>query len=320
MLLWPKKHCPFCNQSNVKRNGHYANGRQRWFCFQCNKSYHWKLPINKIKKELSWFKKWIVEGYSIRQLQSSCVHRARKLRYIIDRALSYTPKHTQRSYAKHKHLIFDGTFLFKRKCIVALMDANSNAVLNGKYGISESLQKDLFSFFYPLKLNNLNPLSITVDGNPHVIRFLVQLWPEVIIQRCIVHIQRQGLMWCRQNPKRLDAKKLRELFLQLTKITTHEERDDFLSKFYQWEKRYGSRLLNLPERGWVLSDLIRARSMILKALPNMFHFIDNPSIPKSTNLIEGYFARLKDHYRHHRGLAQHKRKAYFDWYFILKKH
>lgn len=198
------------------------------------------------------------------------------------------------------------------------MESNSNTVLRGKYGISESLQKDLFPFFHPLKLNDLTPRSITVDGNQHVIRFLTKLWPDVIIQRCLVHIQRQGLMWCRQNPKRLDAKKLKKLFLQITKITTYEEQDDFLSKFSAWENRYGSRLVNLPEKGWVLADLKRARSMILKALPNMFHFLDNPSIPKSTNLIEGYFARLKDHYRHHRGLAPHKRIAYFDWYFSLK--
>lgn len=198
------------------------------------------------------------------------------------------------------------------------MDSPSGTIISGKYGISESSSKELHSFFYPLKHNDLDPRSITVDGNPSVIRFLRSLWPNTIIQRCTIHIQRQGLMWCRQNPKRLDAKKLRILFLQISKISTHEQRDAFISDLDAWEKRYGSKLQLTPEKGWVTSDLKRARSMLLKALPNMFHFLDDPFISKSTNSIEGYFARLKNHYRHHRGLAPHKRPTYFDWYFFLK--
>ncbi len=284
----------------------------------CNKSFRWKIPSNKLRKEQAWFKKWILEGYSIRQLQCMSNHHARKLRYIIDHALSNPPCFSKKSYAKYKYLIFDGTFLLERKCIVALIDSHSKTTLRGKYGISESNPKDLSLFFYPLKLNSLEPISFTVDGNQHVIRFLTQMWPNVIIQRCLVHIQRQGLMWCRRNPKRTDAKKLRVLFLQVTKINTYEEKKEFLAKLDIWEKRYGYKLQDQPEKGWVFSDLKRARSMLLKALPNMFHFLDNHSIPKSTNRIEGYFSRLKDFYARHRGLAPHKRTAFFDWYFFLK--
>ena len=73
-----------------------------------------------------------------------------------------------------------------------------------------------------------------------------------------------------------------------------------------------------PERGWVISDLKRARSMLIKALPHMFHYLDDPAIPTTTNGLEGYFARLKNHYRHHRGLAITLRPNYFAWYFHLK--
>lgn len=246
------------------------------------------------------------------------MHSEKTLRRIIDRALIKTPKLQQKSFSKSKYLIFDGTFLSQRKCILTLMDFQSNAILHGKYGLSESSKHDLFSFFYPLKLNGLEPRSFTVDGNQHVAKVLVQLWPNILIQRCIIHIQRQGLMWCRMNPKRTDAKKLREIFLQIPKITTHQQRDNFIYDFQLWEEKYGSILKSVPEKGWVLSDLKRARSALIYALPNMFHYIDDHSIPKNTNTVEGFFARLKDHYRHHRGLATHKRASYFDWYFSLK--
>ena len=68
-----------------------------------------------------------------------------------------------------------------------------------------------------------------------------------------------------------------------------------------------------------LSDLKRARSMILKALPDMFHYLDDKLIPFSTNSLEGYFSRVKWGYRNHRGMAEHKRINYFKWYTFLKE-
>ena len=55
--------------------------------------------------------------------------------------------------------------------------------------------------------------------------------------------------------------------------------------------------------------------MLLRALPDMFHYLDDPQIPTTTNGLEGYFSRLKSHYRQHRGLSPHKRPNYFAWYF-----
>ncbi len=144
------------------------------------------------------------------------------------------------------------------------------------------------------------------------------LWPGVILQRCVVHVQRQGIMWCRRPPKRTDAKRLRELFLRVNYIRTTETRDRFIEDFMAWQQHYGSRIKEQPERGRVFSDIKRARSMLSKALPDMFHYLDDPSIPHSTNSLEGYFSRLKDHYRQHRGLAIERRGNYFSWFFHLK--
>ena len=57
-----------------------------------------------------------------------------------------------------------------------------------------------------------------------------------------------------------------------------------------------------PGKGKVFSDLKRARSMLVKAVPNMFHYLDDANIPKTTNALEGYYSRLKQRYRQHRGL------------------
>jgi transposase-like protein len=162
------------------------------------------------------------------------------------------------------------------------------------------------------------PRSVTTDGNQQAMRTIRMLWPGVILQRCVVHIQRQGIMWCRRPPKRTDAKRLRELFLRISHIYSTEERDRFIEDFMAWEQHYGRRIQEQPERGRVFSDIKRARSMVSKALPDMFHYLDDPKIPSSTNGLEGYFSRLKGHYRHHRGLHRDKRHNYFKWYFYLR--
>lgn len=51
------------------------------------------------------------------------------------------------------------------------------------------------------------------------------------LQRWIVHVQRQGLSWCRTNPKRTDAKHLRELLHKLTEVKTEKESERFIEGF-----------------------------------------------------------------------------------------
>jgi hypothetical protein len=197
------------------------------------------------------------------------------------------------------------------------MDAETNTVITGQYGIKESSALDLLTFFNPLLKRGLCPISYTVDGSPQVIKVLGTIWPNIIIQRCLVHIQRQGLSWCRRNPKTAYGRKLRELFLKVTCIHSQQQRDQFLTLFAQWEVRYGGKISHQADIGWVFSDIKRARSMLLKALPDMFHYLDNPNIPNSTNSLEGYYSRLKNHYRQHRGLSKDKLGGYFKWYFYF---
>jgi hypothetical protein len=281
----------------------------------CTYTFHNKL--NKKQKEKIWFKLWITEGYSIRQLEHISKHSHSKLKRIIQYWLNKPPE-PRNEFSTLKYLVFDGTFLHGRKSIIALMDGSDHSIHAGRYGIRENSASQLGSFFLVLTRKGLCPKSATIDGNPHVIRFFRTIWPNIIIQRCLVHIQRQGLSWCRRFPKRTDAKHLRKIFQRVTYLRTKEDKERFILLINQWEQKYGKQIAVSPEIGWVFSDLKRARSMLLKALPDMFHYLDDPNISFSTNGLEGYFSRLKANYRRHRGLSPKHRKNYFQWYFYLK--
>jgi transposase-like protein len=259
-----------------------------------------------------------MEGYSVRQLSQQSGHSTNRLYRIINHWLSMKQPQDEGSLAQYRYLIFDGTFLHRPVSLVAIMDAGSKKVISGKYGVSENSERQLVSFFQPLIESGLQPISCTVDGNPQASRVLRKLWPDIITQRCLVHIQRQGLVWCRTYPKTVYARRLRDIFLQVTRIRTKVERDRFLELVEQWEEKYGQSIASRHERGRVFSDIKRARSMLLKALPNMFHYLYNPDISFTTNGLEGYFSRMKNHYRQHRGLMKSKLPNYFDWYIYLR--
>lgn len=266
---------------------------------------------------MAWFRRWIMEGYSVRQLALQSGLRQRSLSNLIRSVLDEEPPAPVAGLRSVRHVVFDGTFVHRPRCVVVLMDGQTHTVVSGRYGISENSVQQLRSFLAPLAEQDLRPSSFTVDGNPQAMKVIRLLWPDAVIQRCLVHIQRQGLSWCRVNPKTEHARELRRIFLRVTSIRTAAERDAFLQSVTQWEERYGDNIRTRPWRGRVISDVKQARSMLQRALPDMFHYLDDPLIPTSTNGLEGYFSRLKSRYRQHRGLSQERRLNYFAWYLHL---
>lgn len=264
---------------------------------------------------MTWFRRWITEGYSVRQLDAQSRRSRPSLRRLIDSFLTDTPPATALDHQTARYLLFDGTFLHRPHSIVVLMDAQTHQIIRGQFGVRESSISELRAFFEPMIVEGLSPRSFTVDGNRQVIKVLRLLWPDIVIQRCLVHIQRQGLSWCRLFPKTVHARELRKIFLRVTGIATLAEKIVFLNLVADWESRYGTEIAARKERGPVFSDIKRARSMLLLAIPDMFHYLDDPNIPTTTNGLEGYFSRLKSHYRQHRGLSPQKRSNYFAWFF-----
>lgn len=300
-------------------NGHYANGKQRFFCKNCHCSFSKKNKTVKLVNEFAWFRKWLLNGYTVKQLSEMSRKSEKKIHLIINHWLSRRPLFIPGDLSKMEYSVFDGSFIWKRKLgTIIMLDAEKGKLIKGEFDVKENSPTDLRRFFSELKQSGLSLKSATIDGNPTVVGIMEEIWPEIIIQRCLVHIQRQGLMWCRMNPKTTEAKKLREIFLELTKVWTKEQKQLFLKTVADWENDYGKKIASKKETGWVFSDLKRARSMLLKALPNTFHYLDNPNIPRTSNLAEGYFSFMKSRYRDHRGLSPKKRANFFNWFFILK--
>ncbi len=204
-------------------------------------------------------------------------------------------------------------------CLMLAMNNANGQIITNRYLRRENYFAAL-ELFKELSDKGIKPTAITIDGNTSVIRALKDAWPNIVIQRCIVHIQRQGLSWLRMRPKLEPSIQLRKILLAVTNINNYPEKHKFISDFHKWERKFGKAVSRLDCNHKVFSDLQRTRSLVIHALPDMFHYLDNPNIAKSTNKLEGYFSRLKRLYRQHSGLSKDNRNNYISWYIHFKNH
>ncbi len=166
--------------------------------------------------------------------------------------------------------------------------------------------------------------SITCDGHKALLKAIKHVCPNIILQRCLVHIQRMCRIWLTMNPKTIPGTELRSIVAILHTIKTTNERDYWIVSLAQWHERHKD-FLNEKSyqlatgRYWYKHKLVRRSFMFLKkALPNMFCYLENDRVPKSTNGLESFFGHLKGNLAIHRGLSAKHRKNFIQWYLFLK--
>lgn len=221
------------------------------------------------------------------------------------------------NYRRYHYLLFDGTYFHKDGCLLVLMDVPSQTVIFNAYVDKEGYYS-VYPFLSRLKEQGLNPHALTVDGHHTVLRAFKEVWPGLRIQRCLCHIQREGLRWLRTFPKTQAGCDLRVILGGLHRIKSVRDRSRFLESFAQWERTHETFVRSLSSASVAFKDLKRTRSLIRHATPDMFHYLEDPKIVNTTNLLEGFFSRLKADFRRHRGLSETHKRDYLKWYCYFK--
>src|SRR5690606_39989884 len=100
-------------------------------------TYIWKQNKRIEERRYSWFKQWILEGLTIKQIavinKVSCSTARRVISYWLEK----TPPKTE-GIEEVKYVIFDGTYLNHRTGLYVVMDGKTHKVIYGDYGISET--------------------------------------------------------------------------------------------------------------------------------------------------------------------------------------
>ena len=302
----------------VKRFGKTPNNKQRFRCLKCLKTFIWQRTYNKIHKEQHWFKLWVTEGYSARQLTKISGHSIAKIYRIIHYWLNQQPPAlSQNHYLKAEYVMFDGTYFHKDGCLAIVMDSGHRILLDYWY-IDRENYHDVYLRLMQLRQNGLSPKAITIDGHKQVTEAIQNVWPAILVQRCLFHIENQGLMWIRTFPKTEAGKTLRLILKNITGIRSDLDRENFLTTYRQWRNKYDLFIQQLPRNSIANKDLKRTTALINNALPNMFHFIKDQGIASTTNLLENFYSQLKHQYRNHRGLSRNHKIAFLRWFCYFK--
>lgn len=236
------------------------------------------------------------------------------IRYWLDRS-----PQEEIDLRKSKYVLYDGTYFHKTGCYIVLMDAQSQKIISSVYTDREGFNST-HAWLKGLRGAGLYPLDITMDGERMVMRAIREIWPEAKIQRCLYHIQREGLRWLRTYPRTQAGRDLRGILKTLCQIDSEKDREMFITAYRNWLECYRGFVKSLPWKEVACKDLKRTMGLITNAMPDMFHYLEDLRIHKTTNLLEGFFSRLKADYRRHRGLTHQHKISYLSWYSYFHNH
>ena len=178
-------------------------------------------PNQRFKNRFIWFRKWILERQTFKTLSRDSGLSIDTLQRIFYAFLERSPtvKILKRS---NIHLRLDATY-FEQFCMLCYQDHDD--------GYTQLIRFSNGEHFGEIKedLDNLIKLgvhieSITTDGHKSILKAIKKSLPDVIVQRCLVHIQRMCLLWLTRFPKHDAGMELRRLVLLLLQIETENDR------------------------------------------------------------------------------------------------
>lgn len=296
--------------------------KQRFKCKNCGILFTASNKTVSQSNRFIWFEKWVIGRRTIDDLAIESGYSSRSLKRYFDSYLASPPQLS--IYPSQKvNLLIDGTYFSNGICLVLYRDHTIKftqlyRISDGEHyaEIKEDLQ-NLLNLGVQIE-------SVTSDGHKSILKAVKEVLPDAILQRCIVHIQRDCRIWLTQNPKSLAGFNLKQITSKLHTIKTQNQLSFWLLELHKWHEEYQDYLneksYNIETgRYWFTHKLIRRSFMTIKrAIPNMFHYLDNPKIPKSSNSIESFFGHMKGHLNIHRGLSYKHRKKYLMWYLFFK--
>ena len=269
-------------------------------------------------RKAEWFHEYILEGYSSRQVAKQ----SGKKEYIVRRDIQTRLDTNQINcideiFPNIQYLMIDGYALPKAEWC-----ENSDILLV----YYEYIQKKVIWFsirdgekkeyivedlrFLKQKMGYTEIMGCVSDGSLQIASALKEVYPEVIHQRCLVHIQRQVKNYISDNPRTGAGKVLKHmmnyrilsdpfLFPILLQVWLHTYHR-FLNEKYITQKGWWT---------WTHKNLRKATKHIRNALPFMFQSskYDDPNIEQTSNKMEGYFGVLTEEwYNEHKWLSRNR--------------
>ena len=143
------------------------------------------------------------------------------LQRIFYSILEQSPKWNNIKWEK-VHLRLNATY-FSQFCIIAYQDDFDGYTQLIRFTDGEHYEEIKEDITNLIRLG-VQLESITSDGHKSILKAIKKTNKNIIIQRCLVHIQRMCLLWVTRYPKHLSGQELRKLVCVLMNIKTMNDK------------------------------------------------------------------------------------------------
>lgn len=301
--------------------GRTAAGAQRWYCPSCRSSRTRTRPDTQQRHRTTAFLQWLLGDLTIAEL----LRRHHVNRRTLDRwfAAAWTtpPRPVVPASLAGQIIVVDGVYLRRDACI--LIARTPAGVVSWMFCDRESTATWV-EFLATLP----RPWAIVSDGQKGLKKAIRALWPGILQERCLFHVVDGALKKLTQRPTTDAGRVVRRLALDLYKVQPGKGRRGWLRRYRRWERQFDTFLKERtqgqrPDRKrswWYTHQSLRSvRHLLRTALSELFTYMDHPTIPRTTNHVEGGInSPLKDLIHDHRGLPLTKQQA-LAAYFLASK-
>lgn len=307
----------------MQRWGTTSAGKIRYRCVRCKKSTIHRRQDSKARVYQKLFVRWLTTSTHLGQIAQRNHLTIRTLANRFKPLWHHLPQ-PRISLPSPDVLVVDGITVVKHT-LVALIVCNpcKRQPVSWQFAPRESYEY-WQQLFLSLKTQGVMPAYVVCDGQRGLLKALSAVWPEIKVQRCMIHVIRQAKAWLTQRPQTQAGKELLALVRLLPCIRTRRQKRRWIRAYRRWVKRHETFLKERSYHGkrwWYTHRKLRAvRSLITNSLPHLFAHIGHPEVPRTSNHVEGGInSRIKDLLRVHRGLRPRHQQVMVAWYLAVRQ-
>ena len=295
------KKCVVCGGNWVVKKGKTKQGKQLYYCRECKHRFTNSKQLRKVESKHIWID-FVFKKQVTRELKETYEFNRKTI-------LSYVNSYEVKQ-KKHKprpiHLLADALYFGSRLdgqswCVVVFRDPKEKENLWWTFTNTETESVYIEGKLYLEKLG-YTILSVTGDGFGGLRRSFIL----IPYQMCLVHMKRIVVRGTTNKPKLIQG----QILLALAKTLFNTKKHIFEKRLNQFIEKYrdflNEKAVNQTtgEKWFIHEDLRRATMSLLTNLPYLFTYENDPSIPKTTNSLEGHFSHLRDILEIHRGASK----------------
>ena len=249
--------------------------KQRFKCKNCGILFTNNDRLQTIENRFIWFKKWVIEKQTYKTLQRD----SGLSKDTLQRTFYHFLKKAPLTPIIHHDNVYrvDATY-FKQFCVLCYQDDFLSYPQLFRFSDAERCEEIKDDLTNLLRLG-LQIDSIITDRYKATLKAIKKVMPGVLVQRCLVHIQRMCLLWLTANPTQDAGKELRALAGYIHLIKTHNDKQYFINQLKKWElkhkiflceKSYKIETRRYWYKHYLLQQQIQALSFLAIGLPNKY--------------------------------------------------